>query len=83
MKKGIKTTITAFVGLLALMGIVVVYLMGEIDTEQLTVALSAVGASLGVIVGFLSKDQNQTHSTPPTFNTTPPPGEPNDPEPDN
>ncbi len=61
-KKGFKTTVTAFVGLAMLFAIVVAYLMGKITTEQLTVALSSVGAALGIVVGFLSKDQNASHS---------------------
>lgn len=60
--KGLKTTIVAFTGLAVLIGIVVFYLMGKITTEQLTVALASVGSALGVIIGFLSKDYNKSHS---------------------
>jgi len=81
-KKGIKTTVVAFVGLAILLAIVGMYLFGKIDTNQLTVALSSVGTILGVVIGFLAKDQDKSHGFDPRAGVTPPPGNPpgNDPD---
>lgn len=60
--KGKNTTIAAFVGLLAILAVIGMFLSGKIDTQQLTVALAAVGAAISTVVGFLSKDANKSHS---------------------
>ena len=77
--KGIRTTITAFAGLLALLAIVAAYVLGKIETEQLTVALSAVGTSLAIVIGFFAKDQNKSHTIQGTVNPDPPGPPPKDP----
>lgn len=61
-KKGIRTTITAYAGLVAGLGVVGMYLLGKIETEQLTVSLATIGSFVGIIVGFFAKDANKSHS---------------------
>ena len=60
--KGIRTTIAAFIGLVIVLGLVTAYVFGKIDVEGLTVSLGAVGTSISIIVGFLSKDANKSHT---------------------
>ncbi len=73
--KGIRTTIVAMVGLVALIAIVGMFLFNKIDTQQLTVSLASVGSILGIIVGFFAKDQNKSHSVNPQGTTDPDPGQ--------
>lgn len=62
MKKGIKTTVASFVCLSVVVGLVVAYVFGKIDVQGLTVSLGALGTSFTIIIGFLAKDQDKTHT---------------------
>lgn len=59
---GIKTTITAFVLLLAGIGCLAALVMGKLEKDEFTIAMSSLGAFGAVIIGFLAKDQNKSHT---------------------
>lgn len=60
--KGIKTTIAAFIGLLSGLGLIVALVFDAISITEFSTAIGALGAFIGIIIGFLAKDQNATHS---------------------
>lgn len=81
-KKGIRTTITAYAGLVAGLAVVGMFLFGKIDTEQLTVSLATIGSFVGIIVGFFAKDSNKSHTQAGPIVPPPPPPPPPGDDPD-
>lgn len=61
-KKGLKTTIVAI--LVALLGITtfIMWYLGKVDNEGLTIGLAGISVLGTAIIGFLSKDADQSHS---------------------
>ena len=60
--KGIKTTIAAFLLLIAGLALVTGLMIGWIDTPKFTAAMSSLAAFGAVIIGFLAKDQDKSHT---------------------
>lgn len=62
MKKGIKTTIVAFIALLLGVTVFVLWFLKKLDNTQLALGLSSV-ATFGTTVGlFFAKDADKSHT---------------------
>ena len=61
-KKGVKTTIVSVIGFGIIVALLVAMFMDKITAEDFFDGLTAVGASVAIFIGFLSKDYNQSHS---------------------
>lgn len=61
-KKGLHTTIVAFVFLAVLIGMIISFISDKIDIEELKTILIIVTPVFTIIIGYLSKDQTGTHT---------------------
>lgn len=60
--KGFKTTIAAFVYLAILIGLIIVFVLDQITMDELKTLLAATTPVFVVIIGFLAKDANKSHT---------------------
>ena len=61
-KKGIKTTIVAFILLAISIALIAALVLDKITLTELTTIMSLLGVFGATIIGFLSKDQNKSHT---------------------
>ena len=60
--KGLKTTIVgAVIGVLGI-AILVLWMLGKLNDDQLTKGLTALGVFGSMVIGFLAKDSNESHT---------------------
>ena len=61
-KKGRKTTIVAFIILVAGIGLVVALVLEKLTATNFGIAMSSVTALGVTVIGFLSKDADKSHT---------------------
>jgi len=63
-KKGRKTTTVAIITLLLIIVLFVALFMKIVTLPEVKDAITAIVAAAVIVIGFLTKDQDQTHTTP-------------------
>lgn len=61
-KKGIKTTITAFIFLALLIGLIIAMILDEVTFDELKNVLTVSTPVFILLIGWFAKDANQSHT---------------------
>ena len=63
-KMGIKTTVASAVFVLMVCGLLGAWVLGKVSIEELKTAMVFLTPFFVMIIGFLAKDQNKSHTKP-------------------